>query len=180
MAIHKVIARPSIYTHAGQARNFQLLSGGGVSLLFRGLNDTWSEEVTLSAGDSLKFDRDFTKVEIQSEFEQTIEFYAGFADMRRATTDLTPLGATQLITQSVEAVKGQKLLVSARRNRRSITILPLDCMIYVGSMGVGVNEQIPVMAGQPVTLDISAALYCELDPAHGSETGDIRIMEEVN
>lgn len=180
MAINKVIARPTIYTFTGQGRIFQLLSGAQVHLRFRGIDDTWSEEVDLTVGDSLKFDRDYFNIEISSEFETAIEFYSGFADMRRAKTDLTPVGGSMLNTGSVTAEKSQKLLVANRRNRRSVTIIPLDCMIYIGGLGTGINDCVPVAAGQPITLDITAGVYMELAPNHSAGTGNVRYLEEIN
>lgn len=180
MGISKIVAKPSIYTFAGQGRVFQLLSGAQVHLKFRGIGDAWSEEVDLVVGDSLKFDRDFFNIEISSEYETLIEFYSGFADMRRATTDLTPVGGSTLFTAGKVAEKAEKVLVTERRNRRSLTIIPLEAMIYIGSLGTDINNKVPVAAGQPVTLDLKSAVYFELDPTFGGETADVRILEEIN
>ncbi len=180
MAISNIIAKPNIYTFAGQGRVFQLLSGQAVHLRFRGVDDTWSEEVDLVVGDSLKFDRDFFNIEISAEYEGLISFYSGFADMRRATTDLTPVGGSTLVTAGKTAEKAEKILVSERRNRRSLTIIPLEAMIYIGSLGTSINDKVPVAAGQPVTLDLKSAVYFELDPTFANETADVRILEEIN
>ncbi|ELL4666674.1 hypothetical protein Q5V23_000452 [Vibrio fluvialis] len=180
MSINRIIAKPTIYTFSTQGRVFQLLSGAEIHVRFHGVDDTWSEEVDLVAGDSLKFDRDFFNIEISSEFETSIEFYAGFADMRRATTDLTPVGCSQIATNQVMAEKVQKLLVSERRNRRSLTIIPLQDTVYIGALGADINSQIPIAAGQPVTLDVKSALYVTLNQNSVNDTSDVRILEEIN
>ncbi len=175
-----VISRPSIHTFVQRGRVFQLLSGGETRFNFRGVNDEWSEEVTLVPGDSLKFDFDFYNIEISSDYEQKIEFYAGYADMRRVSTDLKPAGASSIVFDAVTAEKVQKQLVDSRRNRRSVTVLPLDAMVYVGGLNQDINKQAPVAAGQPVTFDVTASLYITLDPAHAQDTADVRIIEEIN
>ncbi|MCC4787505.1 hypothetical protein AB6E39_05885 [Vibrio splendidus] len=180
MAINKVIARPTIYTFTGQGRIFQLLSGAQVHLSFRGIDDTWSEEVDLTVGDSLKFDRDYFNIEISSEFETAIEFYSGFADMRRARTDLTPVGATQIKSRTVEVVKGEKMLIEANRNRRSLTIKPLSGEIYIGALSTSMNDKMPVEAGVPFSLDVQAAIYAQISPNFERNTVDVRIIEEIN
>lgn len=175
-----VISKPSIHTFVVRGRVFQLLSGGETRFNFRGVGDEWSEEVVLVPGDSLKFDRDFYNIEISSEYEQKIEFYAGYADMRRASTDLKPVGASSAVFGSVTAEKVQKQLVDARRNRRSVTVLPLDAMVYIGGLNQNINQQTPIAAGQPVTLDVTSSLYVTLNPAHAQDTADVRIIEEIN
>lgn len=175
-----VITSPIAKPFAVSGRVFKLLSGGLVHIRFRGVDDMWSEEFDLVPGDSVTFKRDFFNLEFSSEFETTVRFYAGFAEMKRSTTDLIQMGASTLHTDGVTAEKVQKQLVPARPNRRSLTILPLDAMVYVGASGVSVNKQIPIAAGQPVTLDITSNLYVTLDPAHAQDTADVRILEEIN
>lgn len=175
-----VTSKPTINTFVQRGRIFQLLSGGETRVNFRGVGDEWSEEVLLVSGDSLKFDRDFYNIEISSEYEQTITFYAGYADMRRATTDLKAIGASSVLFDAVVAEKVQKQLISATRNRRSVTVLPLNAMVYIGGLNQDINKQVPVAAGQPLTLDVTSALYVTLDPNHAQDTADIRIIEEIN
>ncbi|MDC5840189.1 hypothetical protein OPW33_24275 [Vibrio europaeus] len=175
-----VITSPIAKPFVASGRVFKLLSGGQVHLRFRGVNDEWSEEFDLVPGDSITFKRDFFNIEFSSEFETTVRFYAGFADMKRSVTDLIQLGASTLHTDGATAEKTQKQLVPARPNRRSLTILPLNAMIYVGASGVDVNKQIPIAAGQPLTLDITSNLYFTLDPNHAQDSADVRILEEIN
>lgn len=178
--MQNVVASPQTKQFIANGRIFKLLSGGLVTLVFRGLDDAWSEEFTLVPGDSVEFSRDFYKIEFTAEFNTTVQFYAGFAKMRRSVTDLVQVGSSTLNTKAVTAEKVQKQLVASRPNRRSITILPLSSMVYIGALGSSINEQIPIAAGQPLTLDITSDVYVTLDPTNTEETADIRILEEIN
>ncbi|MDE1323863.1 hypothetical protein L9W97_01850 [Vibrio aestuarianus] len=180
MSINRVIARPNIYPFTTQGRVFQLLSGAQVHLRFRGIDDTWSEEVTVVAGDSLKFDRDFINIEISSEYETAIEFYAGFADMRRARQELTPVGVTQIKSRMVEVFKGEKMLIEANRNRRRLIIKPLSGEIYIGSLSSSMNDKMPIEYGISFNMETQSAIYAEISPAFERDKVDVRIIEEIN
>lgn len=178
--MHKVIARPSIYTYAVQGRIFQLLSGGEVKLRFRGVADAWSEEVKLVPGDSLRFTNDFYNIEISAEYETPIEFYAGFADMRRSRQDLTPVGTTQIRSRMVEVPKGEKMLIEANRTRRRLILKPLSGEVYIGGLGTSMNDKMPVEVGVPFELETQGAVYAEIAPNFERDTVDVRVIEELN
>jgi len=175
-----VISTPTINTFVIRGRVFQLLSGGKTRLRFRGVNDEWSEDVTLVAGDSLKFDRDFYNIEISSEYQQVIEIYAGYADMRRARTDLAIIGSSQIRSKMVEVGKTEALLIAGNRTRKKLLIKPLSGMIYVGGLGTSMNDKMPIEAGNSFTLDTQAALYAQIAPNAEQEKIDVRIMEELD
>ncbi|WP_406733476.1 hypothetical protein RJD39_04855 [Vibrio scophthalmi] len=178
--MQNVVASPQSKQFMARGRIFKLLSGGLVKLVFRGLDDSWEEEFDLVPGDSVEFSRDFYKIEFTAEFNTTVQFYAGFAKMRRSVTDLVQIGSSTLNTDAVTAEKVQKRLVAARPNRRSLTILPLSHMVYIGALGADINAQIPIAAGQPVTLEITSDVYVTMDPTSADDTADVRILEEIN
>ncbi|MCG9576418.1 hypothetical protein L1D14_09220 [Vibrio tubiashii] len=175
-----VISKPSIHTFVARGRVFQLLSGGQTRFNFRGVNDDWSEEVVLVAGDSLKFDRDYFNIEISSDYEQPIEFYAGFADMRRSRQDLTPVGTTRVQSRQVNVAKGEQLLIEANRTRRNLVIKALSGEVYVGGLGTSMNDKMPIEVGVPFKLETQGALYAEISPTFDKDTVDVRIIEELN
>ncbi|HFG1968639.1 TPA: hypothetical protein ACGF6M_001906 [Vibrio cholerae] len=169
---------PSLISRSGT--NFQLLSGGEVVIKFSGLNAGWEEELTLSVGDSLSFNEKFVNFTIHSEYESSVTFYCGFADMRRAKQDLIPVGTTLIKSRMVEVVKGEKILIEPNRLRRKLIIKPLSGEIYIGGLNTNMNDKMPVEYGVPFVLETQAAVYAEISPSFEREKVDVRIIEEIN
>jgi hypothetical protein len=179
MSILNINVTPSVTTVARMGTNFQLLSGGEITVRFL-FADGDQEQVTVRVGDSLKYSKPYVKFEVSSVFQLQAEMYAGYADMRRAKQDLTPVGTTSLISSSKALGKTEDIIISDNADRRSVIIFPLNDTIYVGSIGTSQNDKVPVPIGASITIETSAAIYGQLDTASAFTTADVRILEEVN
>lgn len=180
MPIRKLIAAPTPSNVALSGRYFQLLSGAECTVRFFGLNAEFDTEETVRVGDLLEFPERFARFEITSEYATPVEVYTGQAKLTRSRQDFTLTGASSIKSSSKAIPKAEALLVSDNANRRSVTIIPINADIMIGSVGTSPNDKIPVAVGMPVTLDITAALYAETVQTAATETADVRILEEVN
>ncbi|HHY0348977.1 TPA: hypothetical protein ACVU1D_000165 [Vibrio cholerae] len=179
MPVSKLTAKPVPSSVAIMGRYFQLLSGAECQVRFLGVNGEFDTEETVRVGDLLEFPQPFSRFEISSEFNVPVEIYAGVARLTRERQDFTLTGSATLRSSAKSIPKAETLLVSDESNRRSVTIIPLSGMIYIGSIGTSINQKIPVAAGMPVTLDVTSAIYAEADPNSANDI-DVRILEEVN
>ncbi len=68
----------------------------------------------------------------------------------------------QIKSRTVEVVKGEKMLIEANRNRRSLTIKPLSGEIYIGALSTSMNDKMPAEAGVPFLTDAQAAIYAQI------------------
>ncbi|ELL4666608.1 hypothetical protein Q5V23_000384 [Vibrio fluvialis] len=180
MPTRKLTAGPTPSNVALSGRYFQLLSGAECDVRFMGKDAAFDTVETVRVGDLLEFPQNFAKFEISSEFFTPVEVYVGQAKLTRARQDFALTGSASIKSGQKDIPKAETLLVSDNANRRSVTIVPLNNMIYVGSINTATNEKVPVAAGMPVTLDVSAAVYAELDPQSADDTADVRIFEEIN
>lgn len=180
MPARKLTVTPSPSNVALSGRYFQLLSGAECSVRFFGKNAEFDTEETVRVGDLLEFPENFARFEIWSEFSTPVEVYTGQAKLTRVRQDFTLTGSASIFSSRKGIPKAETLLVSDNANRRSVTIVPLNAMIYIGSINTSTNEKVPVAAGMPVTLDITAAVYAELDPTSAETEADVRIIEEIN
>lgn len=180
MPIRKLIAKPTPSNVALSGRYFQLLSGAECTVRFFGLNASYDTEEAVRVGDLLEFPERFARFEITSEYTTPVEVYTGQAKLTRSRQDFTLTGASSIKSSSKAIPKAETLLVSDNANRRSVTIVPINADIMIGSVGTSPNDKIPVAVGMPVTLDITAALYAETVQTAATETADVRILEEVN
>ncbi|AYC07046.1 hypothetical protein [Vibrio cholerae] len=179
MPVSRITAKPVPSSVAIMGRYFQLLSGAECQVRFLGVNNDFDTEETVRVGDLLEFPTPFSRFEISSEFNVPVEIYAGVARLTRERQDFTLTGSATIRSSSELIPKAERLLVSDESNRRSITIIPLNGMIYIGSINTSINDKIPVAAGMPVTLDVTSAIYAEADPQSAFDV-DVRILEEVN
>ncbi|PMH28434.1 hypothetical protein BCU71_07675 [Vibrio lentus] len=180
MPIQKLTVKPIPSSVARQGKFFQLLSGSELTVKFYGVRAEWEEEITLSVGDSLKFDSAFARFEVSSEYQVKAEIYSGWAQMTRAKQDLTPIGATQIKSRTVSVTKGEKMLIEANRQRRSLTVKPLSGEIYIGALSTSMNEKMPLEVGVPLSIDTQGAVYAQISPNFERDTVDVRIIEEIN
>lgn len=180
MPVRKLTAKPTPSSVALSGRYFQLLSGAECLVRFFGSNADFDVEEQVRVGDLLEFPENFARFEISSEYATPIEIYTGQAKLTRSRQDFTLTGASSIKSSAVSVPKAESLLISDNSTRRSVTLTPLNHMIYIGSIGTSINEKTPVAAGQPVTLDVTAAIYAECDPLAASDTADVRLIEEIN
>lgn len=180
MPVRKLMVKPVPSNVALSGRYFQLLSGAECSVRFFGLDASFDTEETVRVGDLLEFPERFARFEISSEYATPVEVYTGQAKLTRARQDFTLTGSGSIKSSAKAVPKAESLLISDNSTRRSVVITPLNHMIYIGSIGTSINEKTPVAAGQPVILDVTAAIYAECDPTAEGETADVRLIEEIN
>ncbi|ASF93717.1 putative uncharacterized protein [Vibrio anguillarum] len=180
MPVTTVTAKPVPAVIATSGRNFQLLSGGEVTVKFYGVNGDWEEEVELSVGDSLEFEQRFARFTVQTQYETRVSFYSGFAKMRRSKQDLVVTGTTSIKTSQKQVTKVESMLIEPNRNRRNVVVFPLNDTIYVGGLGTSQNDKLPVPVGGSITLDTQAAIYVTQDQSSANDFADVRILEEFN
>ncbi|NAW57761.1 MULTISPECIES: hypothetical protein [unclassified Vibrio] len=184
MPILNISVTPSHSEIARHGQRFQHLSGDAIKVKFYGANGEWEEEAELVAGDSMAFAQPYVKFEVSSDFGTIAQVYSGFADMRRARQDLTPIGASRIRSRMVRVRKGEQQLIEASRDRRRVVIKPLNGEVYVGAMATAFNDKMPVEIGIPLPLEMQGALYAEIAPNFELQGEidyvDVRIIEELN
>ncbi|MFA0550940.1 hypothetical protein AB4538_08765 [Vibrio lentus] len=180
MPIQKITAKPIPSSVARHGKFFQLLSGSELTVKFYGVRAEWEEEITLSVGDSLKFDSAFARFEVSSEYQVKAEIYSGWAQMTRAKQDLTPVGTSQIKSRTVTVTKGESMMIEANRDRRRMVIKPLNGQIYIGALATSMNDKMPVEVGTSFSLDTQSAMYAQVAPNFEHATVDVRIIEEIN
>lgn len=123
------------------------------------------------------FDSPFTKYEITSDSDQTIEIFASMArvdDNRTEGLRVSQQGASDLVNTAQALTTAPVKIADTNINRRRVTI-QTDAQIYVGGENVSASTGLMIDAGGTGEFEVKGELY-----ALAATTANVRVMEEIN
>lgn len=135
----------------------------------------------LFAGLSIKPEKPYHGMMLESKTSQTIRLVCGFGSMQDsrlvlAGSDLSvDLQGSNTISHGVVSVADVATLIVSSLDRKSVLIQALDNDIYVGGSGVTVANGLKVSMGNSLEIKTKAAVY----GVCSSGTCDVRYLSEV-
>lgn len=160
-----------------------------VRAFIRGTKDgqEWSLSTQLTSGlganfnDYSRFGEGATSVELTSDVEQTIKFWASYADITDNRTDglkVSLTGATEILTDKKSVDDSAAVeLVPIKPARRRVTFQVSGGTAYIGGSGVTSGDGFVVGDGSTFEISSTAAFYAI---AAAGQAVEVRILEELN
>jgi hypothetical protein len=160
-----------------------------VNAFIRGIKDgqEWSLSTQLTSGlganfnDYSRFGEGATSVELTSDVQQTIRFWASYADITDNRTDglkVALTGASEILSDKKTVTDSAAVeLAPIKPARRRVTFQVSGGTAYIGGAGVTSADGFEVGDGSVFEISSTAAFYAI---AGTGQSVEVRILEELN